>query len=176
MKKSFILLVIFIAMLFSTPAFADFPQPPLDFSLAKFEIEVYRFQLDPSLQEKYGFTERVQAQWRGCFDGIDFMFSYMRRGEDDFAGPDYFSLITIRRSKGRYRELWRFRFDEKWKLESCEFSKYMGNRYDSSIEATGSELQGMASAVTAILQDMMMEVKSHEEILPINLSKDGIHI
>jgi len=96
MKKPFILLVIFIAMLFSTPAFADFPQPPLDFSLAKCEIEVYHFQFDPSLQEKYGFTERVQAQWRGCFDGIDFMFSYMRRGEDDFAGPDYFSLITGR--------------------------------------------------------------------------------
>ena len=176
MKKLLIILVIFIAMIFSAPAFADFPQPPLDNSLAKCEIEVNRFQLDPFLQEKYGFTERVQAQWRGCSGGLDFMFSYMRRGEDDFVGPDYFSLITIRRSEGWHRELWRFRFDEKWKLESCEFTKYMGNRYDSSIEATGSELQGMVSAVAAILQDMMTEVKSHEEIPPKSLSKDGIHI
>jgi len=171
MKQQFIILAI-LALLFGARESAEFPRPPLDFSFSQCDIDMYRFELEPILREKHGFTERVQAQWCGCIEGLDFMFSYIRRGEEDFASPDYFSLLAIRRSKGAGREMWRFRFGEKWHLESCEFAKYVGNQYVSSINANSSQLKGMNSAVQGMLQDMMMKVKSHSEVSSGDLARN----
>jgi hypothetical protein len=174
MKRQYIVLPTLAGMLFSATAFAEFPQPPLDCAIAGRHIQINRFQLDSKFPGTRAFTERVQAQWRGCTEGVDFMFSYMRRGEKDMAAPDDFSLLTVRRSTGWQREIWRFRFGGEWKLRACEFATYTGNEYDASMEATDEDLKEMETSIRMILQDMMMGFDNQKRGTPTTLARIGI--
>jgi hypothetical protein len=176
MMRLLVILPIIGAILISTPAFAEFPQPPLGCSLTEGDVEIYRFKLESISTRKHGLTERIQAQWHGCLQDVEYMFSYMRKGKEDLEGPGFFTLLTVRRNNGSHRELWRFRFGEKWTLKSCEFATYAGNSYEYSVEATDEDLREMETPVRTMLWDMMTGVQRHEENPPAVLARSDMGI